>query len=112
MDSQFAIQGKDFVLVAADASVAQSIVKFKEDEDKLLTIDDDKILCIGGPVGDRINFGEYVKNNIHLYKYKHGFKLNTAESAGLFKNLRVHQKRARQSHKGSPLAGQLPTRWN
>lgn len=82
MDSQFAIQGKDFVLIAADASVAQSIVKFKEDEDKMVTIDGDKVLCMGGPVSDRVNFGAFVRNNIHLHKYQHGFKLNTAESAG------------------------------
>jgi 20S proteasome subunit beta 4 len=72
------------VLVAADASVAQSIVKFKEDEDKILTIDDDKLLSIGGPVSDRNVFGQFIKNNIHLYKFKHGFKLNTAESAGIY----------------------------
>ena len=66
MDSQFAIQGKDFVLVAADATVAYSIMKFKDNEDKIITIDNNKILCLGGPVGDRNNFGAYIKNNIHL----------------------------------------------
>jgi hypothetical protein len=56
----------------------------------MVTIDGDKILCLGGPVGDRVNFGEFIKNNIHLHKYKNGFKLNTAESAGYLFYLRIY----------------------
>jgi len=29
-------------------------MKFKRDEDKLMTLDNKKVLGIGGPVGDRI----------------------------------------------------------
>ena len=42
------------MLVAADATCIYSVLKFKEDEDKILHIDNDKFLCLGGPVGDRI----------------------------------------------------------
>ena len=59
-------------------------MKFKEDEDKILVIDNNKLLCLGGPVGDRINFGELMKNNIHLYKYRNNHQLETEESAGKF----------------------------
>ena len=79
------------MLIAADATSVSSIVKFKEDEDKILFIDDDKLLCLGGPVGDRVMFGEYIKNNVHLYKYKNQYKLGTEETAG-----KVCYKRLRQ----------------
>ncbi len=62
--------------------MAYSVLKFKEDEDKILTIDNNKLLCIGGPVGDRINFGELMKNNIHLYKYRNNQQLGTEEASG------------------------------
>ncbi len=82
------------MLVAADASQVSSVLKFKEDEDKILQIDNNKLLCLGGPVGDRVQFGEYVKNNIHLYKYRHQYELGTEDSAGMNDNglfLRINQ---------------------
>lgn len=78
------------MLVAADASQVSSVLKFKEDEDKILEIDGNKLLCLGGPVGDRVQFGELAKNNIHLYKYRHQYELGTEESAGTALNRRVH----------------------
>jgi hypothetical protein len=47
---------------------------------------------LGGPVGDRVQFGEYVKNNIHLYKYRNQYELGTEESAGMSLNGRVYKK--------------------
>lgn len=41
-------------MIAADANAVSSVLKFKEDEDKILLIDDNKLLCLGGPVGDRV----------------------------------------------------------
>jgi 20S proteasome alpha/beta subunit len=62
MDSQFGIQGKDFVILVADASSAYSILKFKvcldwnfkDDVDKIISIDNNKLMSLGGPVGDRV----------------------------------------------------------
>jgi 20S proteasome subunit beta 4 len=78
--------------VAADASVIYSIMKFKEDEDKILCIDNNKLLCLGGPTGDRVNFGEFIKNNIHLYKYKNNYELDTEECAGILNFNRIRKK--------------------
>ena len=37
---------------------------------------------MGGPNGDRVNFGEFIKNNIHLYKFRNNHELDVNESAG------------------------------
>lgn len=42
------IKGKDFVLVAGDTSATQQIITIKHDEDKLVHIDDHKLMCLSG----------------------------------------------------------------
>ena len=42
------IKGKDFVLVAGDTSATQQIITIKHDEDKLVPIDDHKLMCLSG----------------------------------------------------------------
>jgi len=81
MDSIFAVQGKDYVLVVCDATAAYSIMKFKETEDKIISIDDNKLMGMAGEVGDRLQFGDLIQKNIHLRKYKTGIKLTTKETA-------------------------------
>lgn len=40
MDSIFGLAGNDWAIVACDGSVAHSILKIKETEDKILKLDD------------------------------------------------------------------------
>jgi 20S proteasome subunit beta 4 len=40
--------GKDYVLVACDADVARSIVVYKQDEDKIIQLDENKIIGAAG----------------------------------------------------------------
>ena len=42
------IKGKDFVLVAGDTSATQQIITIKHDEDKIVPIDDHKLMCLSG----------------------------------------------------------------
>ena len=87
MDSVIGIQGKDFVLIAADQTSAYSIMKFKRDEDKLMTLDNKKLLGIGGPVGDRVQFGEYIDKNIRLQKFiNNGIEMDTVETANFIRS--------------------------
>lgn len=44
MDTLIGIVGKDFTLLAADASAARSIIVFKSTEDKILQLDNSKIV--------------------------------------------------------------------
>ncbi len=50
------------MILVADASSAYSILKFKvninwnfeDDVDKIITLDNNKLMSLGGPVGDRV----------------------------------------------------------
>jgi 20S proteasome alpha/beta subunit len=60
MDTAFGITGKDFVLLVSDATVPRSIFKLKEHEDKIMQIDDNKLIALGGEISDAKNFGNWV----------------------------------------------------
>ena len=102
MDSIFAIQGKDYVLVVCDSTAAYSILKFKVDndihlslliyiffiqetEDKIIALDDNKLMGMSGEAADRLQFGDFMQKNIHLKKYKTGIKLTTKETANFIR---------------------------
>jgi len=69
--------GDGYVLVAADQSVGRSIVVYKQNEDKITQIDNNKLIGCGGPVGDRTHFCEYIEKNSSLYSLRHGIPLTT-----------------------------------
>eukprot|EP00915_Cephaloidophora_sp_WS-2016_P006422 GHVH01008655.1.p1 GENE.GHVH01008655.1~~GHVH01008655.1.p1 ORF type:complete len:194 (+),score=37.23 GHVH01008655.1:104-685(+) len=81
MDTVLGFKGKDFVIVAADAFAASSIIRFKDDEEKILKVDDDKLIGISGPAADRMQFGEYIQANVHLNKHRTDMKLNVSDLA-------------------------------
>ena len=72
MDCAFGLATKDYVIIAADQSVAYSIMRTKSDEDKILLLDDNKLMAIAGEASDRNQFGEYLRKNIHLFKFRQG----------------------------------------
>lgn len=53
MDTIFAIRGDDWVILAADCSAQFSIVRLKDDEDKLVQIDSSKVLATAGDTASR-----------------------------------------------------------
>ena len=42
------LKGKDFVVVCSDTVAAQSIIRMKADEDKIVKIDDHKVFALAG----------------------------------------------------------------
>ncbi len=52
MESTFAIQGKDFVLMIQESSVVHSIFKLKDVQEKFLPLDDNILLGLTGDLGD------------------------------------------------------------
>jgi 20S proteasome subunit beta 4 len=60
MDTTFAIKGKDFVLMVSDMTIARSIFKLKETEDKTMMIDDNKLISLAGPIADCKDFGNFL----------------------------------------------------
>eukprot|EP00921_Rhytidocystis_pertsovi_P007720 GHVQ01012786.1.p1 GENE.GHVQ01012786.1~~GHVQ01012786.1.p1 ORF type:complete len:192 (-),score=23.57 GHVQ01012786.1:507-1082(-) len=81
MESLIGIRGKDFVLVASDKYAAFSIYRMKHDEDKIMEVDSNKLLAAAGPIGDRNQFGEYIRKNIHLHRLRTGLPLRTQSAA-------------------------------
>ncbi len=81
MDFFVGIKGKDFVMVCSDTQAAHSIISMKNDEDKIVPIDDHKVFCIAGEAGDRVNFSEYVIANVKLYALRNGTELSTKSVA-------------------------------
>jgi 20S proteasome subunit beta 4 len=86
MDSTFGVVGKDFVLLAGDATCARSILVFQHDIDKLVELDSHKCMVGAGVAADNSAFSEYVQKNMKLYELNNGCKLDTAAAASFIRN--------------------------
>eukprot|EP00164_Ancoracysta_twista_P001432 GFYU01001867.1.p1 GENE.GFYU01001867.1~~GFYU01001867.1.p1 ORF type:complete len:210 (-),score=71.25 GFYU01001867.1:343-930(-) len=85
-DSILGIATKDFAILAADATVAHSILVQKADEDKILSLDSTKLLASGGDAGDRVAFSEYLQKYMNLYELQNGYGLSTKAAAHFARN--------------------------
>jgi 20S proteasome subunit beta 4 len=86
MDSVFAFVGKDYVLMACDAAQARSIVLMKGDQDKIMKLDQHKLMGLSGEIGDAVQFSEYVQKNMNLYALSTGIVLDTHGAAHYTRN--------------------------
>lgn len=64
-------------MLCCDTSAVHSIISIKQDEDKIIPVDDHKVFCLSGEAGDRVNFTEYVIANVKLYALRNGMNLTT-----------------------------------
>lgn len=81
MDHLLGMVGDGYALVAADRKVNHSIIAVKHDEDKILQLDDSKLLGCVGELGDTKNFTEFIQKNIALYGLRNGCSLSTHATA-------------------------------
>ncbi|RHZ78171.1 hypothetical protein Glove_167g58 [Diversispora epigaea] len=81
MECLIGIVGKDFVLVAADATATSSVNIFKTDEDKSRDLNKHIIMLYSGEAGDAVNFAEYIQRNVRFYGIKNGIELNPKAAA-------------------------------
>lgn len=81
MDYLLGVRGKDFVMVVSDTTAVQQIITIKHDEEKLVPIDDHKLMCLSGEPGDRSQFSEFIIANIKLYALRNQQKLSTHAAA-------------------------------
>lgn len=61
------IPGKDFVLLASDTTASQSILRTKNDENKIKQLGPHLAMAYGGEPGDTVQFADYVERNLRLY---------------------------------------------
>ncbi|XP_015606974.1 proteasome subunit beta type-2 [Cephus cinctus] len=81
MECLIGIQFRDFVLVAADMTNAQSIMVMKSDEQKIHKISNKLVMAVSGESGDTTQFSEYIGKNIQLYKMRNGYELSPKAAA-------------------------------
>lgn len=86
MDCAFAIQGNDYILMASDRSVARSIIKLQESDDKMTVLSSSQVLAACGEVSHRKNFSKLVLGELEYYYYKYNTRLNTDEVANFTRN--------------------------
>jgi len=85
-DVVLGLVGRDFVLIAADQAVSRSIVVYKDSEDKIISIDNNKLIGAAGPASDRVHFLEYIEKNVVLYGLISGHILSTHATAQFTRN--------------------------
>ena len=80
-DSIFGFIGDGFAVIAADCTVARSIITYKHDEDKIMKVSDKLLLAGAGPVADRVRYSETMAANIKLYSLRSGVECDTDAAA-------------------------------
>lgn len=93
----FGIKGKDFVLVAADATCARSIVVMKQGEDKTRNLNDNVVMAFTGEAGDTVQFAELIQRNVQLYGISNGIPLSTTAAANFTRRQMAESLRSRVS---------------
>ncbi|XP_076463226.1 proteasome subunit beta type-2-like [Babylonia areolata] len=81
MECLIGIQGKDFVILASDTVAARSIIKMKNDQDKMLQLSDNLLMAVAGEPGDTVQFSEYIAKNVQLYKMRNGYEMSAKGTA-------------------------------
>ncbi|CAB4038032.1 Proteasome subunit beta type-2 [Paramuricea clavata] len=76
MEFLLGVEGKDFVMVASDCNQGRSIVRMKDDYDKMFKLSDQLVMLVTGESGDTVQFAEYIEKNIQLYKMRNGYELS------------------------------------
>jgi len=85
-EALFGLCGKDFVIVAADMHASTSIIRTKDNVDKLRKVDDSLIIGALGPSADTNSFVEFIDKNLRLNKQRTGCKLSSKAAANFTRN--------------------------
>ena len=103
MDCIFGITGNDYVILAADRNVAQSIVKMSDDDKKMVNIGEKQILGSCADVSVRKEFTKLVKANLNYNFYRYDSKLLTSEAAQFTRNMIWDSLRSRNPYQVATL---------
>ncbi|CAD5113875.1 DgyrCDS3039 [Dimorphilus gyrociliatus] len=76
MECVIGIKGKDFILLASDMTSGRSIMRMKNDQDKMYQLSDKLVMATVGEAGDATQFSEYIAKNVQLYKMRNGYDLS------------------------------------
>lgn len=106
MDCIFGIVGQDYVIVASDKAVVQSIIKMQDDDVKIVEIGKNKVIGSVADVSVRKDFTKLIKSNVNLNYYKHDYHMKTKEIANFTRNTVWESLRSRNPYQvASIIAG-------
>ncbi|XP_003745825.1 proteasome subunit beta type-2 [Galendromus occidentalis] len=105
MESLIGIKCRDFVLLAADASVARSIMVLKQDEQKIFKLSDSLAMAVAGESGDTVQFADYIAKNIQLFKMRNGYGLSPKAAANFTRKNLADSLRTRNAYRCDLLLG-------
>ena len=105
MDSAFGICGKDWVIVCADTSVNRSIFTLKHDEDKVMQLNQFKVLAATGEQTDRYQFSNLMMRNLQLMEYRTGFEPSVDATAHYIRTELAQSLRSRSPFQVNLLLG-------
>merc|ERR1719293_375788 len=84
-EATFGLAGKDFVILAADCQSAFSIIRVKDDTDKITQVEK-MLMATSGPSADTTNFTEFISKNIRLHTLRTGLEMTTKAAASFTRN--------------------------
>lgn len=64
-------------MLCCDSAAVQQIITIKNDEEKLVPVDEHKLFSLSGEAGDRVHFSEFIIANVKLYALRNGQSLST-----------------------------------
>ncbi|KAF5390966.1 hypothetical protein D9757_004011 [Collybiopsis confluens] len=109
METSFAITGKDYVIVASDTTAARSIVKMKEDEDKIKAVSPHLLMAYSGEPGDTIQFSEYIERNLRLFHIRNNYSLTPSAAASWIRRSLAQSLRSRKPYSVNLMLGGYDT---
>jgi len=104
-ECSFGLIGKGYVIIASDSTAGRSIVKMKEDEDKIKGLGPNLMMAYGGEPGDTIQFAEYVERNLRLYHIRHNHALRPSSAAAWTRRTLADSLRSRNPYAVNILLG-------
>lgn len=98
MDCIFGITGKDYVIIASDKNIANSIVKLQDDDEKIISIGETQLLGSSAEVSTRKSFSRLIKANLQYNYFRYNNKLLTKEVASFTRNMIWESLRSRNPY--------------
>ncbi|TIA93051.1 hypothetical protein E3P81_01096 [Wallemia ichthyophaga] len=105
MESQLALTGKDYVLIVSDTNAAMSIIRMKNDEDKMRELSEHLVMAFNGESGDTLQFAEFVERNLRLYTLRHDIELQPKAAASWIRRQLADSLRSRHPYAVNLLLG-------
>jgi len=82
METLIGLVTSEATIVLADSSSCRSIIRFNDEQDKVLPLDEFKVMASAQKKGgDSVQFGEYIQKNLKLYELRTGTSLSTHAAA-------------------------------